>query len=300
MPLVNWQAQADTGDIRLVNGVVELGYASASYSAVAYLGSVFHLEDQFAAPSVPSRGPGEHNVQLAASTFWGIRTNPINCGAALSGPMLPLPASGGCRTETLIGSSWVELLPNNYLAMETLTRSVKPISPSRGDVYLVRFGSSATQDDLYIKLLFTEVMVHHAHANGTSTSISTVMIRWSNLYNRRAYSGGQSFCDISAASPSLLTNVAFSNLNSPTYFGYDDGWIGAIFVIFLIALIIILFLILAVSFWLRSLSKEQSQLIRAMQQRNGQPPVGPDGEPRPPAPAGDGDVELQQPANDFL
>merc|ERR1711964_760093 len=127
-------------------------------------------------------------------------------------------------------------------------------------------GPSSTQDEIYVKLLFTEVTGHHVDMINGTVPLSSVTFRWSNLYNRQSYTGGVSWCDISSSSPSLLTEVSWSNFYGPQYFMYDDSWVGVIFIIYLFALIILLAMIVAMAWWIKSVSKEQLAMMRRMQQ----------------------------------
>ena len=259
----NWQASPDSGDIRLFSGRLELGYAAGSYSAVANLGNVYAIHNNFGS-SISSID----SVQGAASSFYSLRTNPELCGGPLSGPMLPLPSTGGCRTEmaeALDGINvWSEMQSSFYTQLQVMTQDTKSFSPLSGDVYLVRIGSSSTQDELYSKILFTEI-VRGSIADGNSTveGITSLSFRWSNLYNRQS---GASYCDMSAFSPSLLTEVAWSNFYGPASFtNYDDSWVAALFIIFLIALIIMTAMIAGVAYWVRAIGKDQLALMQRLQ-----------------------------------
>lgn len=300
MAINSWQASPDSGDVRLHDGMLEIGYLGGLFSAVLPLGNVYDMHTNFGSGrrSVGKRDHG--NVQLAATAFYSLRTSPVNCGRLLSGPMLPLPASGGCATEMAeVINGFTVFSPLNaegYAALTTMTEGAKRYAPRNGDVYLIRLGTSATTDLIYVKMMVVETISSmEVEANATVTS---VMIRWSNLYNSLSYRGGASFCDISASSPSLLTDVSWSNYFGPALFSYDDSWIAVILILYLIAMIIILFLVMGVAYWIKTISKDQVRLFQQIQ-------AGP--RPAPPAdqsvasgiPPPGGAVEMET-ATDFL
>merc|ERR1711916_284956 len=151
----DWVASADTGDIRVRDGVVEMGYSEGRMSALSYLG-----------PSNTLTGAAS-DERTSATAFYSMRTQPNNC---------PVSSGADCTTEFVDLSSgvivWKPLPDAQYAPLATLTTDTKRLRPNSGDVYLVRLGSE-TQDRIYAKIMFVEVLYNGLAPNSTEPAISS-------------------------------------------------------------------------------------------------------------------------------
>jgi hypothetical protein len=179
-----------------------------------------------------------------------------------------------------------------------MTTEPKELTCSNGDIFLVRLGSGPNTDLIYLKLMFTDHTNNHHGAGGWSS----VTFRWSNLYNRNSNIAGKIYCDISATMQPLLTHVAWTSYFAPyfTRSTTSDGGYEAVLIIYLIVFIVFFLVVVALAYWLKSVSKDHTRLSAYVLQQQG-------ANARGAAPAAEGNVgapgnaqEMQQVSSDFL
>lgn len=249
----NWVASADTGDMRASEdaGGLELGYGSGVVSSWVSLGHIDFLGQKY----------GSANDASPATAFYSLRTNPINCSPFSS-------SSSSCVVEGAVYTGQVQTgwatLPSSYLALlsSSASASVKVLRPAIGEVFLLRLATSSSESYL-VKLLVTEISMGPSPVNATpgATVLQAMSFRWANLYQSAANDG---WCGISAASPTYVAYVVQSNLYGPPPDSSTSDFVAGVLIIYLIVFGIILAAFVAFAFWMRTLSKTQSAMLRQM------------------------------------